>query len=192
MRFYIPASLILLLFLSVSTRPSYAQTDSTSQYLMASVGMNLNSYHSLGARLYFDYSKDFAKNWLWGVSFELSRHMNSSFTAPEYAPTLHVGHNILSGNIFRKLNLPNSRVYWRIGAGLGLVHAYWDESDRFGPAVNISAGMHIPVSRNVWITTSALPYLLATNRLTYSPLRIDGFKDFISGSILNLGFQARL
>ncbi len=192
MRFRIMTSFTFLFFLVGNLRPCNAQKDSTSQYLMASFGLNLNSYHSLGARLYFDYSKEFSEKWLWGVSYELSRHINSSFTAPEYAPTLHVSQNILSGNIYRELHLPNSRVHWRIGAGLGLVHAYWDESDRFAPAINISLGMHFQVSRNVWITTSAFPYFLATNRITYAPVRIEGYKDLVSGSVLNIGFQARL
>jgi hypothetical protein len=83
-------------------------------------------------------------------------------------------------------------VHWRFGAGLGLMHAYWNQNDRVGLAVNLSAGLHFRLSPNAWLTTSAFPLLLPSNRMSYSYIQIDGFSNFFSGSLLNLGFQVRL
>lgn len=182
-----------LLFFAPIGSPLVAQTDSSSQYLMVGSGLNINSYHSLGTRIFFDYSKHFSTHWLWSVSFEHARSFNKGFTAQQDAPSMEVSHNILSGNIYRKVYWSaKNTTHWQFGAGLGLAHAFWNQNDRIGLAVNFSAGLHIKVAPRMWITTSAVPFLLPTNRITYSHLRIDGFPDFISGSFLNLGFQARL
>ncbi|HKL02683.1 MAG TPA: hypothetical protein VJ911_03370 [Cryomorphaceae bacterium] len=183
----------LCLWLSLIAKSNQAegQGDSTSHYLTASFGFNYNNYHSLGARIYFDYSKEFLKNWQWSISYEQTHHVGE-FAAPEESESLHVSHSILSGNIYRKVPLWKDKIFWRLGVGAGLIHAFWDRSNRFGPSVNISAGLHIKVFPNVWITTSAIPFLFPTNRFTYAPLRITGFNDFKSGSVFNFGFQFRV
>jgi hypothetical protein len=159
---------------------------------MASAGLNVSSYYSLGVRLYFDYSRDLTRYWQWGVSYETTRHATTSAAGvPEDAQLLDLNHHMLSGNIFLKLN-SGKPVHWRFGAGAGLIHAFWDSSDQFGLALNVSAGMHIRLSRNVWLTTSILPLLLPSNRITYAFIDMPNRKNMLSGSFLNIGFQARL
>jgi hypothetical protein len=169
-----------------------SQQDSTAQYLMSSFGANVSSYYSLGVRLYFDYSRDLSKFWQWGVSYETTRHATTSAAGvPEDATLLELNHHMLSGNVFVKLN-SGKPVHWRFGAGAGLIHAFWETSNRFGIAMNISAGMHIRLSQKVWLTTSVLPVLIPSNRITYALIDMPGRNHLLSGSFLNLGFQVKL
>ncbi|MFN2429884.1 MAG: hypothetical protein ABR574_07710 [Cryomorphaceae bacterium] len=160
---------------------------------MASAGFNLNSEYSLGFRLFFDYSRSFTKDWYWSVSYETTRHIGTGLVGlPRGVELLELSHNILSGNIYHKVYFLRNETHLQVGGGAGLVHAYWNQSNRFAPAFNLSAGLHFQVGRNFWITTSAVPVLLPSNRLTYAPLRTDQPSDFVSGTIFNIGFQARL
>ncbi len=159
---------------------------------MASIGLNVSSYYSLGVRLYFDYSRDITRYWQWGISYETTRHATTSVSGlPRDAQPLELNHTIICGNIYRKVNTPIKGVHWRFGAGAGLIHAFWDESDQFGLALNLSAGLHIKLSRNVWLTTSVFPLLLPSNRIPYAFIRMPGQSHILSGSFFNIGFQAR-
>lgn len=188
------APLILLLAHVLNPAPTalQAQSDSTNQCIMVSTGLNYNSYHSVGARLFFDYSKEFAHKWYWAVSFEHTRHFIDGWAAPEDALSLNVSHNILSSNIYRHLSWYGDKLFLRAGVGAGIAHAFWNDRDRIAPAFNASLGMHIKIKDGWWITTSAIPFLVPTNRITYAPLRMEGYKAFRAGSVFNIGFQRRL
>lgn len=111
MRFYVATIFILIFLFFFNSRLSNAQTDSGSQYIMAIVGLNITSSRYFGARVYFDYSKEFAKNWLWGICLELTRGINF------VSVNLPVNHEILSGNIYRSIDIYAERVYLRCGPG---------------------------------------------------------------------------
>jgi hypothetical protein len=99
---------------------------------------------------------------------------------------------LLSLNGYYKLNLLKDKVFWNAGAGIGFGHAYWENSDKIGYALNASLTLNIKLSKRIYFESSPMAFLLPTSRVYYSPVNVEGHSNFYAISFLSLGVKVKL
>jgi len=185
--------LIILLtgFLSIH---GFSQTDENktaqSDYLTFQTGLIVDGYNSLGVRTFFEYQKDFQKNWQLGISYEHSRHFGFFMTDQLYDLNSNLSQFSING--YYKLNLVKDRLFWTGGLGVGALHVNWDDNDSFGATMNVSLTLNIRITKRVYLETSPLIVLLPFNRVYYSPMNIKHFDNFYAFTFLPFGIKVKL
>lgn len=158
-------------------------------YLSIQTGFNINRYNSFGIRTFFEYQKDLKNNWQFGISYEHTRHIGYLFT-DLYGPPTNLSQLNING--YYKFNLIKDRLFWTAGFGIGALHLNWDEQDRLGATINASLTLNIRVSKRIYIETSPLIILFPTNRIYYTPLKLESFNHFLSAPVLPIGLKVKI
>ena len=170
---------------------SQTQKDScNSDYLTFQSGFMIDGYNSLGVRTFFEYQKDFRRNWQFGISYEHSRHLG--FAATDHLYELPTNLSLLSLNCYYKLNLIKNRFFWTAGFGIGAIHAYWEDQDVFGATINASLTLNVRITKRIYIETSPLVVLIPTNRVYFSTMDADQFNSFYALTFFPFGIKVKL
>ena len=183
----------LLLLISGYCSGLYSQENQNLRkpdYLSAQTGLVFDGYNSLGIRLFFEYQKVIKSNWSYGISFENSRHF--SHLVSDIKNELPTNLDLLSLNGYYRLNLIKDKVFWNAGAGIGGVHAYWENNDKIGLALNASLTLNIKLSDRIYFESSPLVFLLPTSRVYFSPMNVRDNHNFYAISFLSLGVKVKL
>lgn len=185
---------LIILILGFFRIPGFSQSDEDklqkSDYLTFQTGFIVDGYNSLGVRTFFEYQKDFKKNWQFGISYEHSRHFGFFMTDQLY--DLNSNLSQLSFNGYYKLNLIKDRLFWTGGLGIGAVHVNWNDNDGFGATINASLTLNIRITKRIYIETSPLIVLFPFNRIYYSPMKIDHFDSFYAFTFFPFGLKVKL
>jgi len=158
-------------------------------YLSFQSGFILDSYASVGIRYYFEYQKEIKSNWNYGISLENSHHL---MKLPDIKDALPTNLNILSFNGYYKINLIKDKVFWNAGAGIGVVHVFFNDTNKLGYALNASLTLNILLTKRLALETSPLFILLPTSRAYYSTMNMQNYNDFFALSFLSIGIKTRL
>lgn len=184
--------LILILLCAVSATEIFSQEEQPFRkpdYLSFQSGLVLDSYASVGIRTYFEFQKEIATNRSYGISFENTRHYG---TLPDIRDALATNLNLLSFNGYYRLNLIKDKAFWNAGAGIGIVHVFFDDTDKLGYVFNASLTLNIKLSKRIYFETSPLFILLPTSRVYYSPMNLQRYNDFFALSFLSFGIKTKL
>lgn len=184
--------LILAIFGFVTIN-SYSQTDENIRkpdYLTFQTGFIIDGYNSLGIRTFFEYQKDCKGNWQYGISYEHSRHFG--FFATDQLYDLSTNLSLLSFNCYYKLNIIKDRFFWTSGLGIGAIHAYWEDNNKFGVTINACLTLNIRITKKIYLETSPLIVLLPINRVYFSTMNADHFDNFYALTFFPFGIKVKL
>ena len=191
----IPATLkfIAVILISLQSSQAYSQiTDSIikKDYLAFQTGFIIDSYNSVGVRTFFEYQKDLTKNWQYGISYEHSRHLGRAAT--DVRDQLATNLSLISFNYYYKVRLWKDRLFWTSGLGIGGVHAYWGEDNKFGITLNASSTLNIKLSKKIYLESSPFLVLLPVNRVYFSSMDANTFNSFYAFTLLPVGIKVKL
>jgi len=183
--------IVFALVLIGFTANSQTQKDSCkAYYLTFQSGFMIDGYNSMGVRTFFEYQKDFRRNWQIGISYEHSRHLG--FAATDQLYELSTNLSLLSLNGYYKLNLIRNRLFWTAGFGIGAIHADWEDQDVFGATINASLTLNVRITKRIYIETSPLVVLIPINRVYFSTMDADHFNSFYAFTIFPVGIKVKL
>jgi len=180
----------LAIFIKLGCSQAEKPDSTKAQFLTAEGGLIGNNYNSFGLRTFFEYQKQIKENWLYGISYEHSRHMFRMATDMPHSLESNV--SLLSLNGYYSINLIKNRLFWLGGIGVGAVHAYWDESDYFGVAANASLTLNVRITKRFYITSSPLIVLMPMNRGYFSPMEVPNYKDFGAFTFFPFGVKVKI
>ena len=159
-------------------------------YLTFQTGFLVDNYNSLGFRMFFEYKKDQKYFWQYGISYENVRHFTRFAT--DHPMELETNLNLLCLNYYYKLFLYRERVFIEPGIGVGGVHVFWDDYDKFGVVVNASITLNVRVTKKIFIETSPLFILTPSNRIYFSTMKVKNYHNFYAFSFFPFGLKFRL
>ncbi|MFD1552564.1 hypothetical protein DNU06_15660 [Putridiphycobacter roseus] len=83
-------------------------------------------------------------------------------------------------------------MFWTAGFGVGVLHVFWDEINKFGPTVNASLTLNFRISKRIYIETAPLFVILPINRIYYSPIKTNDINHFYAVSAIPIGLKVKL
>lgn len=186
--------LFLLILFVFGTLKSFSQNNDTmpkASYLSVQSGiLSENDYNSAGIRTFFEYQKDFGKNWQYAISYEHSRHFMD--IATDHPNELKTNLSLLSVNCQYKLNLIPNRLFWTAGVGAGAVHINWEDEDKIGASLNASLTLNFRLSKKIYVETAPLTVLFPFNRVYFSPVNVENHQNFYAFTIIPIGVKVKL
>ncbi len=180
-------TILLLSFIFVHY--SYSQKLDKEQYIVVKTGFLANNTNSLGIRTFFEYQKDFSNKIFYGISFDHSNYFGRMMT--DYYPTPR-NLDIINYNVYYKINIFKEKVYWTVGLGAGVFHAYWKNENNYGVVANIDAALNIKLTKNITLQADPVPIPIIINRFYISPNSIINGKDNWMASLAYFGYGVKI
>ena len=182
----------LIAIITISANHTFAQkSDSIYNHKSIAIesGLMIDSYNSMGPRLKFEFQHQLNKRWTYGIAFDSKWHVGHAAT--DQTIDLPANSNTLTGTISWCVN-PKSKIFrWYIGSGLGGIHLFWSDSNRWGLLANINAAMDIRVSDKVYLFTVPIIFL-PVSEFNYTTIKKDEPGGYSSFSFFPFGVKIRL
>ena len=168
-----------------------------SDYFVFQTGLMYNNFNSLGIRTGFEYEQELTQNWLYGISYENTRHIASApfDREPPFSEEYSdqpANLSLLNINGYYKIPLWEDKIYWTAGIGLGGVHAYWDGQDRFGLTLNVTAELSLKLSKKIYLETAPLLVFPPVNRLYMTPHQVGNRDIFGAMTLFPVGVKVKM
>jgi len=183
--------LLLVAIITISAKSAFAQKpDSTYHHKFIAIesGLLIDSYNSMGPRLKFEFQHQLNKRWTYGIAFDSKWHVGHAAT--DQSVDLPTNSNSMTGTISFCLN-PGSRNFrWYVGSGIGGIHLFWNDSNRWGLLANINATMDIRLSDKVYLFTVPIIFL-PVSEFNYTTIKKDEPGGYSSFSFFPFGIKIR-
>jgi len=182
----------LITLFAFSTNFTFGQKNNTiynHKFIAIESGLLIDSYNSMGPRLKFEFQQQLKKRFMYGIAFDSKWHVGHAAT--DQSVDLPVNSNSLTGTVSWCLN-PNSKIFrWNIGAGLGGIHLFWNDVNRWGLLANINASMDIRLSDKVYLFTVPIIFI-PVSEFNLTTINEDPSKGYYSFSFFPFGIKIQL
>ena len=178
---------VLLLFALMGMHSGISAQDPDS-WLRFNASYTLDAWNSLGPKVHFSYEQQIKNKLNIGFEMESKRHQTFAMRDKNFELGTNQLSLLLSGSY--RMNLWEDRIWFTGRAGLGAIHVYRDNTDKFGPLFRAGMSMNIRLYKRLYLETFPF-FVLAFSRIDYSPLRWDDHA-FFQVQILNFGLRYKL
>lgn len=164
----------------------YAQDNDA--WVMLNTSFSLDSYNSMGPKIQLAFEQQIKNKWHGSISLETKRH--TMFANNDRTIKIANNSQSLVFSASYRMNLWEDRIWFTVYSGIGTIHLFNENTDKFGSVFRLGANMNIRLYKS--LSLQAYPFfILAFPQIDFSTIQISNQR-FWQAQIFNLGLRYKI